>query len=303
MSVQRQLGADVGLSVRMFVTMLLLALLYSGFIWVLWNAGAGTSLIVVITALMLGVQYFYSDRLVLMSMRARLVSPAEEPALHAVLERLSALANVPTPRLAVVESDVPNAFATGRNPSHSVVAVTRGLVRRLDPPELEAVIAHELSHIRHRDVAVITLASFFASVASLILQNSRYMVYYGGHRRRSDREQDSGGGLVIVWLASLIVWMISYFLIRALSRYREYAADRGSAVLTGAPGQLMSALVKISGVMDRVPTEDLRTAGGLNAFWIIPGIKRESVLELFSTHPSLRLRLEQLRRIEQEMIR
>jgi heat shock protein HtpX len=300
MARHRQLGADFGLSARMFITMLLLAALYAAFMWVLWQNGASTATIVVFAAIMLGVQYFFSDKMVLMSMGARVVSPAEEPELHAMLERLSALADLPTPRLAIMDTDMPNAFATGRNPSHSIVAVTRGLQRRLSPPEVEAVVAHELSHVKNRDVAVMTLASFFATVASLIIQNAYRIRMYGGMRRRDDR---NGGSWVLVWLASMVVWLISYFLIRALSRYREYAADRGAAVLTAAPGQMMSALMKISGAMDRIPSQDLRQAEGLNAFFIVPALRGESLMELLSTHPSLERRLAQLRRIEQEMHR
>lgn len=304
MAVQRhQLGADPALSARMFLTMLLLAALYSAFVWVLWQVGASTITIVVFVALMVGVQYFYSDQMVLSSMRARIVTPAQEPELHAMLERLSAMADLPTPRLAVMETDVPNAFATGRNPSHSAVAVTRGLMRRLNPAELEAVLAHELSHIKHRDVAVITFASFFATVASLIVQNS----YHFRRQVRMGRQRDKGSqreaGFMLVWLAALVVWVISYFLIRALSRYREFAADRGAAILTGSPANLMSGLLAISGAMERIPTEDLRQAGGLNAFLIIPALRRDSVMELFSTHPSLPRRLAQLQRMEQEMHR
>jgi heat shock protein HtpX len=284
----------------MFVTMFLLAALYSGFMWVLWQAGASFSTVVFFAAIMLGIQYYSSDQLVLWSMRARVVKPEEEPQLHAILERLASLADLPTPRLAVMDTDMPNAFATGRNPSHAVVAVTRGLQRRLDPPEIEAVLAHELSHVKNRDMAIITLASFFATVASLILQNFYYIQMFGGGRRRDER---NGNAAMLVWLASLLVWALSYFLIRALSRYREFAADRGAAILTGAPSQMMSALVKISGVMARIPQTDLRQAEGLNAFFIFPALRGEAVMELFSTHPSLERRLAQLRKIEQEMMR
>ncbi|NLN19973.1 MAG: zinc metalloprotease HtpX [Firmicutes bacterium] len=299
---RRQLGADPALSMRMLATMLLLAALYSAFVWVLWQVGAGMVTIIFFVAVMVGIQYFLSDHLVLASMRARIVTPNEEPGLHATLARLAAVADMPIPRLAIIESDVPNAFATGRSPSHSAVAVTRGLIRRLSPAELEAVLAHELSHIKHRDVAVMTFASFFATVASLIVQNMfyvrRYPVRMGGRRGRSDRD---AGGLMIVWLAAFVVWVVSYFLIRALSRYREFAADRGAAIITGSPANLMSALLAISGAMERIPMEDMREVSGLNAFLIVPALRRESLAELFSTHPSLERRLENLQRIEQEM--
>ena len=299
---RRQLGADPALSMRMLATMLLLAALYSAFVWVLWQVGAGMVTIIFFVAVMVGIQYFLSDHLVLASMRARIVTPNEEPGLHATLACLAAVADMPIPRLAIIESDVPNAFATGRSPSHSAVAVTRGLIRRLSPAELEAVLAHELSHIKHRDVAVMTFASFFATVASLIVQNMfyvrRYPVRMGGRRGRSDRD---AGGLMIVWLAAFVVWVVSYFLIRALSRYREFAADRGAAIITGSPANLMSALLAISGAMERIPMEDMREVSGLNAFLIVPALRRESLAELFSTHPSLERRLENLQRIEQEM--
>ncbi|MGI6610271.1 MAG: zinc metalloprotease HtpX [Limnochordia bacterium] len=298
---RRQLGADPALSVRMFITMLLLAALYGAFVWVLWEVGASAITIFVFVALMAGVQYFFSDQLVLSSMQARVVTPAQEPELHATLERLSAMADMPTPRLAVMETDVPNAFATGRSPRHSAVAVTRGLMRRLSSAELEAVLAHELSHIKHRDVAVMTFASFFATVASLIVQNIYYMRRFSRVGGRRDERSSRGAAVVLVWLAALVVWVISYFLIRALSRYREFAADRGAAVLTGSPANLMSGLLAISGAMERIPTEDMRQIGGLNAFLIVPALRRESLMELFSTHPSLQRRLAQLQRIEQEM--
>lgn len=298
---RRQLGADAGLTFRMFITMFLLAALYGVFMWVLWQAGASFSTIVFFAAVMLGIQYYFSDQMVLWSMRARVVTPAEEPQLHAIVERLASLADLPTPRLAVIDTDMPNAFATGRNPSHAVVAVTKGLTRRLEPPEVEAVLAHEMSHVKNRDMAIITLASFFATVAQLILQNFYYVRAFGGMRRRDER--NGAGAAMLVWLASLLVWAISYFLIRALSRYREFAADRGAAILTGAPGQMMSALVKISGAMSRIPSVDMRQAEGFNAFFIVPALKGEAVWELFSTHPSLERRLAQLQKIEQEMLR
>jgi len=221
--------------------------------------------------------------------------------LHAMVERLAAQADLPTPRIAVMNTEMPNAFATGRSPRHSIVAVTRGLMQRLDPPEVEAVLAHEIAHIKNRDVAVITLASFFATVASLVMQNMRYAMIFGGYGRGRDDRDNSGAATMIVWMASILVWIISYFLIRALSRYREYAADRGSAILTGAPAQLMSALVKISGVMSRIPTKDLRQAEAVNAFFIIPALRGESLMELFSTHPSLERRIANLKRIQAEM--
>jgi len=298
-SARGRIGTDIGLSLRMFLTMALLAAVYTFFMWVLWSAGAGPVFIIAVAAVMLGFQYFYSDRLVLWSMKARIVGPGEEPQLHAMLERLAAQADLPTPKLAIVDTMMPNAFATGRNQKNSVVAVTRGLVHRLDPQEVEAVIAHELAHIKHRDVALMTLAGFFATVASMIVQNYYYLMMFGGMGgRRDDR---NGNAAALVWVVSLLVWLISYFLIRALSRYREFAADRGAAIITGQPANLMSALTKISGAVSRIPEQDLRRVEGMNAFFIIPALRRGGLSELFSTHPSLERRLANLRRIEQEM--
>src|SRR5690606_13507326 len=247
-------GRDTELSVRMFIVMFLLAAVYLGFIAVLWYAGVDFITMTVIAAALLGVQYFASDKIALMTMGAREVSPQEAPELHAMVDRLAQIADLPKPRVAISPSRVPNAFATGRNPKNSVVAVTQGLLERLDPPEIEAVLAHELSHIRNRDVMVMTLATFFAVVAQLLMRWLFWGGMYGGFGgRRGDRRDGGGGAIALVYLASILVWVISYFLIRALSRYREYAADRGAAIITGAPSQLMSALIKISGVMDRIP--------------------------------------------------
>lgn len=293
---RRQLGSDAGLTVRMFLTMFLLAAVYLFFLVVLWQAGVSYTGIIIFVGIMLAVQYYFSDRMVLWSMGAREVSPAEAPELHAMVERLAALADLPKPRVAIVDTPMPNAFATGRNPANAVVAVTTGILARLDPPELEAVLGHELSHIKNRDMTVLTLASFFATVASFIVQN---FFYWGGVF--GGRDRDERNNTMLVYLVSLVVWVLSYFLIRALSRYREFAADRGAAILTGAPGQLASALIKISNTMARVPERDLRQAEAFNAFFIIPALSGSSIMELFSTHPSLERRLAYLRRLEREM--
>ncbi|MDN5347946.1 MAG: heat shock protein HtpX [Clostridia bacterium] len=292
----RRLPVDRGLSARMFFTMFLLAALYLFFILVLWQAGLSYGSIVILAGGMLLVQYYFSDRLVLATMGAQEVSPRQAPELHALIERLAALADVPKPRVAIVRTPLPNAFATGRSPSHAVVAVTTGLLERLENRELEAVLAHELSHIRNRDMTVMTLASFFATVASFIVQHFYFLGFYGGGRDRNGR-----GGAALIYLVSLMVWLISYFLIRALSRYREFAADRGAAFLTGAPADLASALVKISNSLQRIPTRDMRQAETLNAFFIIPALRGESFMELFSTHPSLERRLAYLRQLEREL--
>ncbi len=296
----RSYGRDFGLASRMFLVMFLLAALYLLFIAFLWRAGVGFFGMAVIAGSLLVVQFFFSDKIVLWSMGAREVDRDEAPELHAIIERLSEMADLPKPRVAIASSHVPNAFATGRSPRNSVVAVTTSLLERLDPPELEAVLAHELTHVRNRDVMVITVAGFFAAVASFLVHSlmfSGFGVGYG-YGRDSDEE---GLGIMAVWLVSLAVWVVSFFLIRALSRYREYAADRGSAVLTGAPSRLASALVKISGVMDRIPDRDLRKVEGMNAFFILPALRRSSLVELLSTHPSLEKRLDQLKRMEQEI--
>lgn len=291
-------GRDTELSVRMFVVMFLLAAVYLAFIAVLISAGVDFAAILVFAVILLGIQYFMSDKIALWSMGAREVSPQEAPELHAMIERLAQIADLPKPRVAISNSAVPNAFATGRSPKHSAVAVTRGLLDRLEPAELEAVLAHEMSHIRNRDVMVMTLASFFAMVAQLLMRWFFWGGMYGGYGRRDRRD---GSAIFLVYLASILVWIISFFLIRALSRYREFAADRGAAILTGAPSQLMSALVKISGAMQRIPQQDLREVEGMNAFFIIPAVRGNSLSELVSTHPSLERRLERLRELAREM--
>lgn len=288
---------DRGLSGRIFLTFFLLAAVYAGFIAVLWAAGVGFFTLAVVVALMLFFQYYFSDRLILLSMKAREVSPEEAPFLHDLVTRLAMLAGIPKPRVAVVPTMLPNAFATGRSPSQAVVAVTQGLLERLETPEVEAVLAHELSHVKNRDVAVLTWASFFATVAALVVQNFYFL---GMTSRGRDR---NAGALVLVYFVALLVWVISYLLIRALSRYREFAADRGAAFLTGAPANLESALVKISGSLKKVPPRDLREVEAFNAFFILPALGGEGMAELFATHPSLERRLAYLRQIERELAR
>ncbi|MCL5110734.1 MAG: zinc metalloprotease HtpX [Chloroflexi bacterium] len=292
-------GRDTELSVRMFIVMFLLAALYLAFVFVLYQAGLGYSTIIVIAAILLAAQYYFSDKLVLLSLGAQVVDEHQAPELHAVVTRLSAMADLPKPRVAIIRTDVPNALATGRDPQHAVVAVTTGLMQRLDENELEGVLAHELTHIKNRDATVITLASFFATVAFFVMRSGFFLgMFGGGYGRRRDQ---NGGGLVLIYLASLIVWVISFFLIRALSRYREYAADRGSAIITGAPSTLASALMKISGQMARIPQRDLREVEGMNAFFIVPAAVGNSFTELLSTHPSLEHRLARLSRLQEQM--
>jgi len=299
---QRRLRTDWQLQARMVLTMMLLALVYLIFAAILANAGAGLPTIAVIVGGLALIQYYFSDRLVLASTRARVVPESELPEVHEMLARLAAMANLPKPRLALIQSPMPNAFATGRNPRNAVVAVTTGLLQRLTPDELEAVLGHEMTHIHNRDMAVMAMASFFATIAAFIVQNAFFLGMfgggfggYGGRRRGNDNI-----GLVI--LVSMLVYAVSFLLVSALSRYREYAADRGSALLTGQPGHLASALLRISGTMERIPQADLRTVQHANALFIIPAAVGEGAgLELFMTHPTLEHRLNYLRRIEREL--
>jgi heat shock protein HtpX len=280
-------GRDFGLSSRMFLTIFLLGALYVGFFALLLQSGASIGVMVVILGVFAFVQYFTSDKIALASSGAKVVTPEQAPDLHAMVDRLCAMADLPKPRVAVIPTDVPNAFATGRSPKRSVVAVTEGLWKRLEPAEIEGVLAHELAHIANRDVAVMTFASFFSNVASLL-------IWFGGGLGRN-REGPP------IWLIALVVYFISYFLILALSRYREFAADRGAALVTGAPENLMSALQKIASDMTRIPQRDLRQMESLNAFYIIPTNVKRSAATLFMTHPPLEKRLARLATIAQEM--
>ena len=280
-------GRDFGLTSRIFLTIFLLGALYVGFFALLLQSGASIGVMVVILGAFAFIQYFTSDKIALASSGAKVVTPEQAPDLHAMVDRLCAMSDLPKPRVAVIPTDVPNAFATGRSPKRSVVAVTEGLWRRLDPPEIEGVIAHELAHIANRDVAVMTFASFFSNVASLL-------IWFGGGLGRN-REGPP------IWLIALVVYFVSYFLILALSRYREFAADRGAALVTGAPENLMSALQKIASDITRIPQRDLRQMEGLNAFFIIPTNVKRSAATLFMTHPPLEKRLARLAAIAQEM--
>ena len=288
---------DLGLQVRMAGTLFLLALVYFVFITVLAYIGVETLLLLVIVTVILVIQYFFSDKITLWSMGARQVSEQEEPHLYETLTRLCTIAGIPRPRLAIVDNNIPNAFATGRNQKNSVIAVTSGLRTMLNQEELEAVLAHELSHVKNRDVMVITLASFISTAAWFIF---RSFLFSGRGQVRGGR-----GGRQNLWflipLIAAAVWIISFLLIKALSRYRQFAADRGSAVLTGQPSHLASALMKISGLMARVPTSDLRKVEGMNAFFIIPAISGSSIFNLFSTHPTVEQRLAALEQFEREM--
>jgi heat shock protein HtpX len=295
---RRTLDRDSGLTARMGMTVFLLGLVYVVFFVVLAQVlNLGLVPIILIGGVLLVVQYWTSDRIALATSGARIVSQSEAPELHAVIQRLCMTADLPMPRVAIIQTDMPNAFATGRSPRHAAVAVTTGLMQRLEPHELEGVIAHELSHVKHRDVAVMTIASFFAMVAGIIV---RWGFFFGGGFGGDD-ERDSGQAFMIALLVSIVVYAISFVLIRALSRYREFAADRGAAVLTKSPSSLASALVKISGSMGRIPQRDLRAAEGLNQFFIVPVGVKNSLSNIFATHPPIEARLEALRRMEREI--
>jgi len=297
------LDRDPGLLARMTGTVFLLGLVYVIFFVVLLQAvGLALPFVILIAGGLLAVQYWTSDKIALRSAGARIVEQSEAPELHAVIQRLCLTAGLPMPRVAIVPTDMPNAFATGRSPKHAAVAVTQGLLDRLEPNELEGVIAHELSHVAHRDVAVMTIASFFAMVAGFI---TRWGFYFGGAFGGGfggDRDNNnSGASFMVILLVSVVVYAVSFVLIRTLSRYREFAADRGAAVLTKSPSSLASALVKISGAMGRIPQKDMRMAEGLNQFFIIPAGLKTGISTLVADHPPLEARLEQLRRLERDL--
>ncbi|MEU0114345.1 zinc metalloprotease HtpX [Streptomyces bobili] len=289
---------DRQLTARMAVTMFLLGLVYVAFIAALIVLLKSVVLVVVIAAALLVAQFWFSDRIALYAMHGHVVTAEEQPELHGVIDRLCATADMPKPRVAVSEMDLPNAFATGRNADHAVVCVTTGLRRRLTTEELEGVLAHELSHVAHRDVAVITIASFLGVLAGLIVRFAFYSQLFGGR----NRDQNTAALLAIVMAVSALVYALSFLLIRALSRYRELAADRAAAMLTGKPSVLASALTKVSGDIGRIPTQDLRTAQAFNAFFFTPALgPGTAVANMFSTHPSLERRLEALAAISVEL--
>jgi heat shock protein HtpX len=298
-------GRDRGLTLRMLATGGLLGLLYVVFAVVLFSAlNVGLAPMLVIVIGLAVVQYYTSDKLALAASGAKIVSEQDAPELHAMVARLCAMAGLPKPRVAVVDTDVPNAFATGRNPNHAVIAVTTGLWRRLEPQEIEAVLAHELSHVANRDVLVMTVASFFAMLAALITRFGLYFGMFGGFGGGGNRSNNNQGGVpiwLIVLAVSVVTYAISYVLIRTLSRYREYAADRGSALITGAPEHLMSALQKISSGITQIPQRDLREVAGMNAFFIMPTNFRQQMSEIFMDHPPLEKRLAALSAIAREM--
>ncbi len=296
---RKSYGRDAGLSIRILFTSFLLGALYVAFAAVLFSVlNIGLAPVLVIVLGLAAFQYYTSDKIALAASGAKIVSEEEAPELHATVERLCGMADLPKPRVAIVDTDVPNAFATGRNPKHAVVAVTTGLWRRLEPKEIEGVLAHELSHVANRDVLIMTVASFFAMLAALLTRFGLYGGIFGGGRR----DNNNGPPIwLIILLVSLVTYVISWVLIRTISRYREYAADRGSALITGAPEYLMSALQKISSQISLIPERDLREVAGMNAFFIIPARVKQAGAELFMDHPPLEKRLAALAEIARQM--
>jgi heat shock protein HtpX len=286
---------DWGLTGRVWLTMFLLFIIYLVFMTILLAFGAGLWMIVLLAVGIGLVQYFFSDKLVLWSTGARILEKDEYPELHRTVEKLCKEADLPLPKIAIMQSPVPNAFATGRSPKHAVVACTDSIMRLLNKEELEAVLAHELSHVKNRDILTMTMASFIAMIASMIMQSFFFSAMLGG------RNREGSGGTIIIWIVSIVVYAVSTLLILALSRYREFAADRGSALITKNPKALMSALSKISGRMDAVPPEAKAKIEAANAFFIIPAISGRSFMELLSTHPPLEKRIANLEKIEAEM--
>jgi heat shock protein HtpX len=292
-------GKDTGLQARMLLTMFLLTAVYIVFIGVLFAAGAGAGLIVIVALVLLLVQFFGSDKIALATLGVKEVTPAQEPELHGIIERLCVQADLPKPKVGVIESSMPNACAMGKSKKATTVCATRGILELLSPAELEGVMAHELTHVINRDVLVMSLASFFATLASMIAQFALFFGggFGGGYGRNQNEEEE----VMIVLAISALVYAISFVLLRTLSRYREFAADRGSAVLTGRPSALASALLKISGTMERIPTQDLRKAEGMSAFFIIPARTKKSLMNIFADHPPLEARLAALERLESQL--
>ena len=283
----------------MLMTMFLLGLVYVILIGVLFAVGAAAVTIAIVACALLAIQLFASDKIALAALGAKEVSPEEAPELHGIIERLCVQADLPKPKVFVMETQMPNAFAMGRSQKSATVCATTGILRMLDTSELEGVMAHELTHVINRDVMVMTLASFFATLAAMIAQFALFFGggFGGGYGRSRDEEE----GIILVMLVSILVYAISFLLLQALSRYREFAADRGSAVLTGRPSALASALIKISGSIERVPSQDMRVAEGMSAFFIVPARTKKSLMNIFSDHPPLEKRLEALSRLESQL--
>ncbi|HEV7943417.1 MAG TPA: zinc metalloprotease HtpX [Solirubrobacteraceae bacterium] len=298
-SKRSKFGKDNGLQARMLMTMFLLGLVYVILIGVLFAVGAAAVTIAIVACALLAIQLFASDKIALAALGAKEVSPEEAPELHGIIERLCVQADLPKPKVFVMETQMPNAFAMGRSQKSATVCATTGILRMLDTSELEGVMAHELTHVINRDVMVMTLASFFATLAAMIAQFALFFGggFGGGYGRGRDEEE----GIILVMLVSILVYAISFLLLQALSRYREFAADRGSAVLTGRPSALASALIKISGSIERTPSQDMRVAEGMSAFFIVPARTKKSLMNIFSDHPPLEKRLEALSRLESQL--
>jgi heat shock protein HtpX len=304
---------DRGLTARMTATMFLLGLVFVGFVAAIIGIGYAThasDAVIVLFAVVLAGGFaigslFYSDKIALSTARAVEVTPRQEPQLHGIVDRVCALADMKKPRVAISQTQIPNAFATGRNADKAVLCVTTGLMNKLEPEELEGVIAHELSHVAHKDVQVMTIASFLAIVAALLIRFSFYGELFGGGRGRSNNNGNAAYLFLIIMAVSIVVYAISFLLIRMLSRYRELAADRSGALLTGQPSKLKSALIKVTGDMGKIPTRDLRAAEPLNAFFFAPAMKLSgggsSLSNIFSTHPSLERRLAELDKVQRQL--
>lgn len=279
---------DSGLTARMTLSFIILGILYVVFLSILHYLGVGYIPLAFIAGVMIMAQWYFSDKIVLWTSGAKIVSKEEYPQLHNIVENLVNKNGIPKPKVAVVNSDVPNAFATGKSPRSSLIAVTTGILGLLDDEELEAVIGHELTHVRNRDVLVLTLASVFSTVAWYLAQFS----FFGGYQSRN---RDSGYATVIVILVAIVTWVVSFLIIRAISRYREYSADRGGAIMTGRPDKLADALMKISGKMNKIPANELQKVQKMNAFFIIPALSGSSIANLFSTHPPVEKRVQKLK--------
>jgi len=295
---------DTGLAARIVLTIFLLGAVYVAFGAVLLWRGLGFSYIIIFALVIAVIQLFFADKIALGSMGAKEVSEEEAPDLHGMIGRLAAAADLPKPKIAIVNSSIPNAFATGRDKDHAVVAVTTGILSKLNPQELEAVLAHELTHIVNRDMLVMTIATFFSMVLALLLRNLMWIGIFGGFGGGGGRGRDNeGGGFAVAILASLVTYVLSFLLIRALSRYRELAADRGSALITGAPSNLASALLRISDSMQNpgIPQRDFRQAEAVNALFIVPALRGDSLGNLFSTHPSIEERVRRLEEMQRQL--
>ena len=284
---------------RMYLTMFLMGILYAAFVLILWSSGVGIIFVGIIAGVILAIQYFMSEKLVLRSTGAREVTREQEPELYAMVERLAETAGLPMPKLAIIDSLVPNAFATGRDPQHALVVVTTGIRQRLTDRELNAVLAHELAHVTNRDMRMMAIASFFITVASFLMQMFMWRMMFGG--MFGGHRGNQGGAIMGIFLVTILVYFIGSILMKSLSRYREFGADHGGAELTGDPGALASALEKISGSLARIPSDDLRKLSTANAFMIIPALRGDRMGKLLSTHPAVEDRVARLRAMEREM--